>query len=377
MRNFFINRPIFAIVISAVTVIFGLIAMTKLPIEQYPNIIPPMVQVSAVYPGADAQSVSNAVATPLGENIIGVENMLYMQSTSSPQGSMTMNVTFDIGSNPDMNTIFTQNRANQASSSLPESVVSEGVITQKTMTSFLMVVAIYGDSERYDQTFLSNYAYINIRNEILKINGIGSVSVMGASKYSMRVWLKPDKMDYLNISVSDVQNAINGQSGVFPVGSLGAQPNQDGTLFTYTMVLPTPIDDARQYEDIIVRSVENGGEVRLKDIATVEFGTQTYGQNSMFMGKPATILAIYQAPGSNAVELGGKVDAVLESLAQKFPDGMGYEKVVDTIEVINAGIEEIVYTLIGVLILVILIIFLFIQNVRATLIPLLDRKSGV
>ncbi len=371
MKQFFIKRPIFAIALSVVMVIFGLISMSKLPIEQYPNIIPPMVQVNAVYPGADAASVSNAVATPIGESVIGVDNMLYMQSTSSTQGVMTMNITFDIGSDPDLNTILTQNRVNQASSSLPQSVVSEGVTTQKTMTSFLMVIALWGDASIYDQTFLSNYAYINIRNKLLKIDGIGSVEVLGASKYSMRVWLKPDKMDYLNISVADVKSAISGQSGVYPVGSLGAQPNADNTLFTYTMLLPTPIDDASQYEDIVVRAQSEGGEVRLRDIARVELGTETYGQNSMFVDKPASILAIYQSPGSNAVELGQRVDSEMEVLAKSFPNGIGYTKVVDTISVIEAGIEEIIYTLFGVLVLVILIIFLFIQNSRATLIPLL------
>lgn len=276
MKNIFLRRPIFAIVIAIVIVVLGWMSLKELPIEQYPDITPPVVEVSAAYQGADAMTVDQSVATPVGQSVMGVEDMLYMQSTSANDGTMSLSVTFDIGSNPDMNTVFTQNRVQGATAMLPTVVRQQGVSTQKTMNSFLMVIALYSDG-RYDGDFLSNYAMLNIKNEILKINGVGKVSIMGASQYSMRVWIEPDRLHYMDISTAQIIEAIESQSGIFPVGKLGAAPSPAGTEFTYSVVLPPAISTPEEYENIVARTLEGGAQVKLKDVARVEFGTQSYG----------------------------------------------------------------------------------------------------
>lgn len=369
MKNIFLRRPILAIVIAVVIVALGAISLRGLPIEQYPNITPPVVEVSAFYQGADAITVADAVATPVAQSVMGVDNMLYMQSTSSADGSMSLAVTFDIGSDPDMNTVFTQNRVQSAVAMLPTTVRQQGVTTQKTMNSFLMVVAIFSDG-RYDGNFLSNWAMLNIRNELLKINGVGKVSVMGAGEYSMRVWIEPDKLDYLGISPSQIAAALEAQSGIFPVGKLGAEPAPSGTEFTYTVVLPPAISTPEEYGNIVVRTLDNGSEVLLKDVARVEFGSQSYGVSSLYNNRPATMLAIYQAPGSNALDVGTAVKKTMSGIASTMPDGMSYENIVDTTTVIKKGAIEIVYTLLLALVLVVLVIYMFIQDLRAMIIPL-------
>lgn len=370
MSKFFINRPIFAIVISIILVALGAITMIGLPIEQYPNITPPMVSVSASYVGADASVVDKSVATPIGQNVMGVSNMLYMSSTSGNDGSMNLSVTFDIDSDPDMNTILTQNKVSSALALLPESVKNQGVTTQKSQSNFLMVLSLYSDG-RYDSQFLSNYAYINIRNELLKINGVGNIQVLGAGQYSMRVWVKPDMLSYLKMSVGDVVTAIETQSGVYPLGHLGASPIKEPTPFTYTVVTESPINTQQQYENIVLRTTESGSQVLLKDVARVELGSQIYGVSSTFDNKPSTTLVINQSPGSNAVEVGKEMLAQMEILKQKFPQGVDYEPLVDATSVITDGVNEIIYTLIFVVLLVMVIVFIFIQNKRATLIPLI------
>lgn len=368
MGNIFIRRPILAMVISIIIVILGLLSVKQLPIEQYPDITPPVVEVTASYQGADAVTVDESVATPLGQSIMGVSDMMYMQSTSANDGSMSLQITFDIGSDPDMNTIFTQNRTSTAVPMLPAVVREQGVTTNKTMSSFLMVVALYSDG-RYDGNFLSNYAMINIQNELLKINGVGKVSVMGAGEYSMRIWIEPDKLDYLGVSINDITSAIESQSGVFPVGKLGGAPAPPQTQFTYTVVLPPAISTPEEYENIVIRTLENGAQVLLKDVANVTFGSQTYNVSSSFNGKPCTMLSIYQAPGSNALDVGNQVKATMKELSANFADGIYYENIVDTTTVITKGVKEILYTLLFALILVILIIYLFIQDIRAMIIP--------
>lgn len=369
MKNIFINRPIFSIVIAIIIVTLGYMSLKGLPIEQYPNITPPVVEVSASYQGADAETVNQSVATPIAQSVMGVDNMLYMESTSANDGTMSLAVTFDIGSDPDMNTVFTQNRVQSATAMLPTVVRQQGVSTQKTMNSFLMVISLYSDG-RYDGDFMSNYAMLNIRNEILKINGVGKVSVMGAGEYSMRVWVEPDRLSYLGLSTNDIVSAIESQSGIFPVGKLGASPAPQGTDFTYSVVLPPAISTPKEYENIVVRTLPDGTEVVLKDVARVEFGSQNYGVNSLYNNKPAAMLAIYQAPGSNALEVGNAIKETMETAALIMPDGISYSNVVDTTTVIKEGAEEIVYTLLLALVLVVMVIYLFIQDLRAMIIPL-------
>lgn len=369
MKNIFLRRPIFAIVIAIIIVVLGVMSLRELPIEQYPNITPPVVEVSASYQGADAMTVDESVATPIAQSVMGVDNMLYMQSTSANDGTMSLAVTFDIGSDPDMNTVFTQNRVQSATAMLPTVVRQQGVSTQKTMNSFLMVVALYSDG-RYDGNFLSNYAMLNIRNELLKINGVGKVSVMGAGQYSMRVWVEPDRLNYLGVSTNEIVAAIESQSGIFPVGKLGASPAPAGTEFTYTVVLPPAISTPQEYENIVVKTLNNGNQILLKDLARVEFGSQNYGVQSLYDNKPATMLAIYQAPGSNALKVGTAVKETFATAAKTMPDGVNYRTIVDSTTVISQGAQEILYTLLLALVLVIIVIYIFIQDLRAMIIPL-------
>ena len=243
MEKFFVNRPIFAMVIAIVIVLLGLLSIGSLPVEQYPDITPPVVEVSASYQGADALTVDQAVATPVSQSVIGVSDMLYMQSTSANDGQMSLQVTFDIGSDPDMDAVFTQNNVTSATAMLPDAVKTQGITTQKAMSGFLMVFSLYSDG-RYDDNYLSNYAYINIQNELLKINGVGKVQIMGAGEYSMRIWIKPDMLNYHNISIADITSAVESQSGVYPAGKLGGEPAPEATEFTYTVTMPPQINTA-------------------------------------------------------------------------------------------------------------------------------------
>lgn len=368
MINFFIRRPIFAMVISIIIVILGILSIRSLPVEQYPDITPPNVEVSATYQGADAVTVDEAVATPVGQSIMGVSDMLYMQTTSASDGTMGLTATFAVGSDPDMNAVFTQNRVATATPMLPSTVRQQGLTTVKSMSGFLMVFAVYSDG-RYDDNFLANYAYINIQNELLKIDGVGKVQIMGSGEYSMRIWIKPDVLDYLNVSLADITSAVEAQSGVFPAGKLGGEPSPEGTEFTYTVTMPPQINSAEEYANIVIRTLPDGGQVRLGDVARVELGSQTYGVSSMFNVHPAAMIAVYQAPGSNAMQVGGAVKAKMEDISQDFNDGISYDVVVDATRSIESGVNDIIVTLLIALVLVVLIIYLFIQDVRAMIVP--------
>ena len=369
MEKFFVSRPIFAISLAIVIVLVGLISIVNLPIEQYPDITPPVVEVSATYDGADAETVNNAVATPVAQAVMGVSDMLYMQATSSNNGAMVLQVTFDIGSDPDLDAIFTQNNVASATAELPATVTKQGVTTRKTMTGFLMVYSLHSDG-RYDGEFLSNYAYINLQNELLKIDGVGKVSIMGAGEYAMRIWLKPDVLKYYGIAVDEVTAAIEKQGGIYPAGQFGAEPAPDGVAYTYTVTMPPQISTADEFADIVVRTTSSGEQIRLRDIAEVSLGSQTYGVSSSFESDPTAMIVIYQQPGSNAVAVGGKVKAAMERLSERFPDGIEAATIVDTTTSIDAGVKDIFRTLIIALLLVIFIIFLFLQDWRATVIPL-------
>lgn len=368
MKDFFIKRPIAAISLSVIVLFLGIISIFDLSIEQYPDITPPVVEVSATYSGADAVRVSESVATPIAQNIMGVSNMLYMETVSGSDGTMNLQVTFAPGTDPDMNAVAVENNVSAATALLPQQVVEQGVVTRKSQTGFIMVYAITSDG-RYDEQFVSNYAYINLQNRLLMVDGVGKVQIMGASEYAMRVWLKPDVLEYYNLSVADITNAIAVQSAAYPVGQFGAEPAPEGTQYTYTVTLPEQFSTAEQFEDIVIKSSRDGKQVKLGQVADVSLGVQSYGTSSLFDGRPTAVMVVYQEPGSNAVAVAERVRAQMKVAAESFPDGIDYTTIVDGTQSIRAGIEEIAFTLLASLLLVVAIIFLFIQDWRATIIP--------
>lgn len=371
MGSFFVRRPIVAMVMAIVIVIVGVISLLSLPTEQYPNITPPIVQVTATYTGANAISVEQSVATPLEQQINGVENMIYMKSTNSNDGTMTIEVSFEVGTNPDMNTVFTQNRVAAATAKLPEEVKRLGVTTEKTLPNILMLVTLTDENRKFSQNFLGNYSLINIRDVLARIKGIGKVSVLGASDYSMRIWIKPDRLAQLNITVPEIVNAIKSQSVIVPGGKFGAEPAPPGTEFTYTIRLPERLQTEEEFGEIVIRTKEHGSQVKLKHIAKIELGVETYNAFTRLNDSDCSIIALYQAPGSNAVELAEKIKTTMAELAKRFPEGMKYDISLDTTKPITAGIDEIIETLFIALFLVILVVFIFIQDWRATLIPVI------
>ncbi|MDL1975651.1 MAG: efflux RND transporter permease subunit [Deltaproteobacteria bacterium] len=367
--NFFVRRPIVAMVIAIITVIVGIVFLGGLPIEQYPDITPPIVQVRATYTGADSISVEQSVATPLEQEINGVDNMIYMQSTNANDGTMNIEVSFEIGTDPDMNTVFTQNRVAAATAKLPEEVKRLGVTTEKSLPNILMIVSLTSTEGKYDQQFLGNYALINIKDILARIKGIGRVNVMGASDYSMRIWIKPDRLAGMGITVPEIIDAIREQSVIVPGGKFGAEPAPPGTEFTYTVRLPERLQTEKEFGEIVIRTTESGSQVKIKHVARVELGVETYNAFTRFNNKESAMIALYQAPGSNAVELAEKVKSTMEELSGSFPESLRYDVSLDTTLAITAGIDEIIETLFIALALVILVVFIFIQDWRAALIP--------
>ncbi|MGD9345809.1 MAG: multidrug efflux RND transporter permease subunit [Candidatus Aminicenantes bacterium] len=369
MDNFFVRRPVVAMVIAIVILIVGLVSMTTLPMEQYPDITPPIVQVRAMYTGANALSVEQSVATPLEQEINGVDNMIYMKSTNSNDGTMAIDVSFEVGTDPDMNTVFTQNRVAAATAKLPEEVTRYGVTTQKSLPNILMLVALTSDIENYDQEFLGNYALINIKDILARIRGIGRVNVIGASDYSMRIWIKPDRLAQMAITVPEIVNAIRAQSVIVPGGKFGAEPAPPGTEFTYTVRLPERLQTEEEFGEIVIRTTEDGSQVKIKHVARVELGTETYNAFTRMNDKSCAMIALYQAPGTNAVELAENVRLTMAELSQSFPEGIRYDVSFDATLPITEGIKEIITTLFIALALVILVVFIFIQDWRATVVP--------
>src|SRR6201981_642997 len=371
MAKFFINRPIVAIVISIVTVIAGVVAMTKLPVAQLPEIVPPQINVAAVYTGADALAIEQSVATPLEQQMNGVDNMLYMMSTNANDGTMNLRVTYDIGTNVKIAQVNPQNRVSQASPNLPTSVNQYGLTVKKMMGLPLLVISLYSPHQSYTGQFLGNYATININDAILRVPGVGQVTNFGASDYAMRMWVKPDQLTKLGLTVSDLNGAIQQQSAVNPAGQVGAEPAPKGQQFTYAVRAPGRLVNAEEFGNIIVRQNPDGSTVRLKDVSRIELGSLIYQQIGRYNGKPAVIICVYQAPGSNALAVAKQVKDQMEDLKSRFPNDLEYTVAMDTTLPITEGMKEILTTLMEALVLVIIVVFLFLQNWRATLIPLL------
>ena len=369
MGEFFIRRPVFALSLTVAITLAGIVALTRLAIAQFPDITPPVVQVTTSYVGADAETINETVATPLGEQAIGVSDLLYMQSTSANDGSMSLQLTFEVGSSPDMNAIFTQNNISSATASLPQSVVEQGVSVEKSNTGFLMVYALASDG-RYDDEFLSNYAYINLEDRLAKINGVGKVQIMGAGEYAMRIWLHPERLHYYSLSAAQVMDAIRTQSGVYPAGKFGAEPSAEDMAYTYTVRLPAAYSTAEEFSSILLATDATGAEVRLRDVADVELGSASYAIRALTGRNPSTLVVIYQEPASNAVEVGKRVKEVMSEQEAALPDGIEIYTVVDATQNIKAGVGDIARTLVIALVLVIAIIYLFLQDWRSTLIPL-------
>jgi hydrophobic/amphiphilic exporter-1 (mainly G- bacteria), HAE1 family len=371
MSKFFIDRPIVAIVISILTVVIGLVSMAKLPVAQLPDIVPPQINVSATYTGADALTIEQSVATPLEQQMNGVDNMLYMMSTNANDGTMNLKVTFDVGTNVDIDQVNTQNRVSQASPNLPTSVNQYGVTVKKLMGLPLLVLSVYSPKETYGGQFLGNYATININDALLRVPGVGQVTNFGAADYAMRVWVKPDQLTKLGLTVSDLSNAVQQQSAVNPAGQIGAEPAPKGQQFTYAVRAPGRLANAEEFGNIIVRQNPDGSTVRLKDVSRIELGSLVYQQIGRYNGKPAVIIAIYQAPGSNALAVAKQVKAQMEDLKTRFPQDLDYIVSMDTTLPITEGMKEILTTLFEAIVLVIIVVFLFLQGWRATLIPLI------
>jgi HAE1 family hydrophobic/amphiphilic exporter-1 len=371
MSKFFISRPIVAIVISIITVIAGLVAMSKLPVAQLPDIVPPQINVSATYTGADALTIEQSVATPLEQQMNGVDNMLYMMSTNANDGTMTLKVTYDVGTNVDIDQVNTQNRVSQASPNLPTSVNQYGVTVKKLMGLPLLVLAVYSPNGEYNGQFLGNYATININDALLRVKGVGQVTNFGAADYAMRIWVKPDQLTKLGLTVTDLMNAVSQQSAVNPAGQIGGEPAPKGQQFTYAVRAPGRLVNPEDFGKIIVRQNPDGSTVRLKDVSRIELGSLIYQQVGRYNGKPSVIIAVYQAPGSNALAVAKQVKEQMEELKSRFPNGLEYIVAMDTTLPITEGMKEIVTTLGEALVLVIVVVFLFLQNWRATLIPLL------
>ncbi|MCU1221086.1 MAG: Hydrophobe/amphiphile efflux-1, partial [Candidatus Angelobacter sp.] len=371
MSKFFINRPIVAIVISILTVLVGAITILTLPVSQFPAIAPPEVQVQTTYVGADAQTVEQSVATPIEQQMSGVDNMNYMYSVNSSTGETRLIVDFDVKTDPNTDLILTQIRETQAASQLPAEVTSFGVTVQKTLTAPLMLISLYSPTGVYDSKFLANYAYINLNDPLSRVPGIGSVQVFGAGRYAMRLWVKPDQLAKLGITVPDIVNAIQSQNTVNPAGQIGGEPVPQGQEFTYSVRAQGRLTTPEEFEQIVVRATPDGGIVRIKDVARVELGAQDYTITSHLNGKPSAIVAVYQLPGSNAVQAADGVKKLLAEQKQRLPQGIDYTIALDTTRAVSEGIKEIVITLLIAIVLVIIVVYIFLQGWRATLIPLL------
>lgn len=367
---FFIRRPVFAAVISIVIVVLGLVALVNMPISRYPELAPPTIQISAVYPGADAETVSDAVAATIEKEVNGVEGMLYMSSVSGNDGSMNLTVTFEPGTDLDVANVLVQNRVTVAVPRLPSEVQRTGVTVKKRSTDTVMFIGLTSPDGTYDAAFLSNYANLNVRDELLRVNGVGDVAVFGAGEFAMRLWLNPDLLRARNLSASEVIAAVREQNVQVAAGRVGAAPSPQGTAYEYVLSTQGWLKTVEEFENIIIRSEGEEGSVRLRDVARVELGSDKYNFKSRLDGDESVTMAIYQIPGSNLIDVADGVRVKLDELAKSFPKGVEKTVVYDSTDVINASIKEVVITLFATLVLVVLTVYIFLQSLRATLIPL-------
>jgi HAE1 family hydrophobic/amphiphilic exporter-1 len=372
MSKFFIDRPIVAMVIAILMVIVGAVTITGLPVAQFPNIVPPEIQLQASYVGADAQTLEQSVATPIEQQINGVDNMNYMYSLNATGNSQTtMVVDFDLKTDPNTDLILTQSREQLAAGQLPPDVNSYGVTIKKSVTAPLMLVGLFSPKGTYDTTFLGNYAYINLNDPIARLYGVGQTQVFGAGQYAMRLWVQPDKLAKLGITVTDIVNAVQQQNTVNPAGQVGGEPALANQQFTYSVLAQGRLSSPQQFENVIVREAPDGGTVRVKDVARVQLGAQDYSIVSRLNGKPAIVIPVYQLPGSNAVQTAAGVRKLMAEMKQRFPQDMDYAISLDQTTAVTEGMKEIIQTLLIAIVLVILVVYLFLQDWRATLIPML------
>ncbi|MBV6434515.1 MAG: Efflux pump membrane transporter BepG [Bryobacteraceae bacterium] len=371
ISSIFIKRPILAMVIAIMTLLGGVIAMLGLPMAQFPDIVPPQVAVTATYTGADAITIEQSVSAPLEQQMNGVDNMLYMLSTNASDGTEQLSVTFDVGTDVNMNQVNVQNRIAQAQPNLPTDVVQYGLTTRKSTSLPLLLISLSSPKRTHDALFLANYATINIIDALYRVNGVGEVRVFGAGEYAMRAWVKPDALSRLGLAVPDIANAVRQQSNVNPSGKVGAEPSPPGVEKTYTVRSQGRLQTPEEFGAIVIRTAADGSVVRLKDIARIELGALNYQTMSRTNGEPAANIGIYQAPGSNALEVADGVRRLMEELKGRFPADIEYRVTLDTTLPVTEGIREIVKTLLEAMVLVILVVFAFLQNWRATLIPVI------
>lgn len=368
--KFFINRPIFATVLALLIVVAGLVALNILPVAQFPEITPPTVQVSAVYPGANAETVAQTVGLPIEQQVNGVDGMLYMSSNSSSSGAYSLTITFAVGTDIDMATVQVQNRVSVAQSSLPEPVVVQGVTVQKQSSNIVMFLTMTSKDSVYNSLYLTNYAKLNLVDQLSRVPGVGAVNVMGAGDYSMRIWLDPEAMRIRNISPAQVYQSIQSQNMEVSAGYIGQPIGQDNkNAFQYTLNVQGRLISPEQFGNIIIRREQDGAMLRLKDIARIDLGSASYSVVSRLKGMPTAAIAIYQQPGSNSLDVSKGVKAKMEELATSFPTGVAYNVTLDTTDVIHASIDEVMVTFFETTLLVVLVIFLFLQNWRAVIIP--------
>ena len=367
--KFFINRPIFATVLAILMVLAGVVSLEVLPVAQFPDITPPTVQVSAVYPGASAETVARTVGTVIEEQVNGVDGMIYMSSTSSSSGAYTLTVTFEVGTDIDMATVLVQNRVAIAEGNLPEAVVTQGITTRNQSTDIVLLLSLESDSALYSGLYLSNYAQLNFTDALSRLPGVGSVTVFGAGRYSMRVWLDPELMRIRGVTPTDVFSAIQAQNVEVSAGTIGSEPLDSRTDFQFTLTARGLLTTVEDFGNLVVRVLPGGNYLRLRDIARIDLGSQTYDVVSTQNGKPSASIAVYQSPGSNALSVSKQVRAEMEKLAENLPTGVRYEVVLDTTDFVSASIDEVLVTFVETTLLVILVILLFLQNWRAVIIP--------
>src|SRR5579872_3796255 len=367
MARFFINRPVFAMVIAIVIVILGLVAIPGLPISAYPQVVPPQVQVTANYLGGNAEDLEKTVAQPIEEQLVGLDGMLYYQSTSANNGSLTISITFKLGTNPDIASVQTQNRVNVALPRLPPEVQRQGVIVKKVSSAFLMAVSLVSNDDRYDALYLNNYAQINLVNQLGSLAGIGDSRLSSAEVYSMRVWLDPDKMTKLGLTATDLSNAIQAQNRQNPAGAIGQAPTPSGTAFQYAVAAQGRLTDPSQFGDIVIRAQPDSSLLRVRDVGRVELGAQTYSSFSRLSLRPSANVIIYLSPGANAVQTADEVVKYMDEVKKTFPAGISYLVPYNSTMFVRAAIKDVMFTLLAAVGLVILVVFVFLQNWRATL----------